>query len=73
MEAINGVNIGDNFDDKHGHKYIVQDIYKVMSTKTGVRIGYICIAQQLNGLASNPFEVPFATVVRRKIIKIDSK
>jgi len=47
----------------------VVDFYEKKSIVTGEIIGYECIAQQINGMATNRFEVPFAQVVRNRMSK----
>ncbi len=64
---IKGVKIGDKF--KHGKtlKAKVIDIHVITSMKTGKLVGYRCMASGEGTLATNEFEVPFATVVRGRI------
>jgi hypothetical protein len=66
--TIQNVTIGDKF--KVSGKNIIAevvDFYEVKSMSTGKVFCYECIAQQINGLATNRFETSFAQVVRNKI------
>jgi hypothetical protein len=63
---IKGVKIGDKFKyQKYGIGKVV-DFHIVTSLKTGKLVQYICVAQLVNGLATNEFDIPFATVIRNK-------
>ena len=42
----------------------VVDILECKSLKTGEITGHICIARNVNGLATNTYEVSFTTVLR---------
>jgi hypothetical protein len=66
--TINGVNIGDVFKTGNIKKAKVIDFQVVTSFKTGKLIGYKCIAKSIGTIATNEFEVPFATVIRNRII-----
>lgn len=67
---INGVTIGDRFyimeDRKSGLVYEVVDFWEIRSVTTGEIVGRKCMAKGLNTLATNEFEVPFATVIRNR-------
>jgi len=65
--TINGVNIGDVFKTGNIKKAKVVDFQVITSLKTGKLIGYKCIAKGIGTIATNEFEVPFATVVRNRI------
>jgi hypothetical protein len=64
---IKNVKIGDKF--KYGKNLTakVVDFHIVTSLKTSKVVKYLCIAQLIGGLATNEFEVPFASVIRNKI------
>lgn len=64
---VNGVQIGNRFKSGKHHTAVVVDIIAKYSIKDSVVKGHICIAKA-EGLSSNEFEVPFATV-RRNIIQ----
>ena len=64
---INGVKIGDVFQYKRSIKCKVVDFHVIMSVKSGKLIGYRCIAKGIGTMATNEFEVPFATVVRNRV------
>ena len=64
---IKGVKIGDKFKYQKNLVAKVVDFHIVTSMKTGKLVQYLCIAQLVNGLAKNEFEVPFASVIRNKI------
>ena len=66
---IKGVSIGDHFLNR-GSKHLkckVVDFLECKSMSTGEVFNYICIAEPINQLATNQFEVPFATVQRYKV------
>ncbi len=65
--TIRNVTIGDKF--QNGKRLICQvvDFHEVTSMTTKATVNYICIAQGIDSLAKNLFEVPFATVLRNKI------
>ena len=63
---IKGVKIGDKFKYQKNLVAKVVDFHIVTSVKTGKLVQYLCVAQLVNGLAKNEFEVPFATVIRNK-------
>lgn len=65
--TINNVTIGQKF--KQG-KYLVCEVVDFIEKKSmvsGEIVGYMCMATGINSLATNSFEVPFATVVRHQI------
>jgi len=65
---IRNVKIGDKFKQGKNLTAKVVDFHIVTSLKTGKMVKYICIAELTNtALATNEFEVPFATVIRNKI------
>jgi len=64
---IKGVKIGDKFKLEKTKIAKVVDFYIITSLKTGEIVKYACIAKLVNGLATNEFEVPFASVVRNRI------
>jgi hypothetical protein len=63
---IKGVKIGDKFKYQKNLVAKVVDFHIVTSVKTGKLVQYLCVAQLVNGLAKNEFEVPFASVIRNK-------
>jgi hypothetical protein len=63
---IKGVKIGDKFKYQKNLLAKVVDFHIVTSVKTGKLVQYLCVAQLVNGLAKNEFEVPFASVIRNK-------
>jgi len=65
-KKIKNVQIGDSFM-YNNKKAIVVDFYIMTSYLTKKIIDYKCIAILVDGLAKNEFEIPFATVVRKKI------
>lgn len=66
MDTIHSVTLGDRFKvGKHITAKVV-DLREVRSIVTGQVTGYQCIAAG-EGIASNLFEVPFATVARNRI------
>jgi len=67
LEPINGVTIGQKFVYQKSKIGEVVDIYEVISLNTNSRVKYMCIAAGINSLATNQFEVPFATVMRYKL------
>lgn len=66
---IKGVSIGDMFLERGSKnlKAIVVDILECRSLQTNEVVKYICIAEPVDSLATNQFEVPFATVQRYKV------
>ena len=63
---IKGVKIGDKFKyQKYGIGKVV-DFHIVTSLKTGKLVQYLCVAKLIDSLATNEFEIPFATVIRNK-------
>lgn len=62
----NNVTIGDKFRTGKHTEAVVVDFHEVRSMISGEIVKYICIAQA-TGIATNKFDVPFATVVRNKI------
>lgn len=64
---INGVKIGDVFKYKRSITCKVIDFHAIMSIKSGKLIGYKCIAKGIGTMATNEFEVPFATVIRNRV------
>ena len=64
---IMGVKIGDKFKPAKHLISVVVDFYEVTSLTTGKHICFKCIARVSNGLSTNEYEVPFATVVRNKV------
>ena len=64
---IKGVKIGDKFKYQKNLVAKVVDFHIVTSVKTGKLVQYLCVAQLVNGLAKNEFEVPFASVIRNKV------
>lgn len=66
---INGVKIGDRFTEKTGSKIILEvvDFLELRSLTDPDYVSHRCIAKCINGLANNRFEVPFSSVIRRKI------
>lgn len=65
--VIQNVRIGDRFN--HGKYKVAEvvDFWETRSMTTGNIISIKAIAQGINTLATNTFEIPFATVVRNKI------
>ena len=61
-----GVKIGDRFRTGKNTTSVVIDFYDVISVTTGELIKNICVVKG-DGVATNTYEVPFATVVRNKI------
>ena len=66
---IKNVTLGDRFYKGKAICEVV-DFIQMISTVTGECIGYQCIAKQINGLSTNTFETPFATVVRFNLNKL---
>ena len=64
---IKNVKIGDKFKQGKNLTAKVIDFHIVTSLKTGKVVKYLCIAQLIGVLATNEFEVPFASVIRNKI------
>ncbi len=64
---INGVNIGDKFKQGNHITSEVVDFHEIRSVSTGELIGYKCVARGCGTMATNTFEVPFATVMRNKV------
>lgn len=64
---LKNVKIGDIFMSGTKTRAVVVDFHVVTSMKTGKFVDYKCIAQGVNTMAKNEFEVPFATVVRNRI------
>lgn len=65
--TISGVKIGDKFrQGKHAICEVV-DFIELKSVTTGETKGYQCIVKGINSLATNTFDVPFATVARNRI------
>lgn len=66
---INNVSIGDKFRPTNTKNTIceVVDFLECRSMVTGAVTGYVCIAKGITGMATNTFEIPFATVVRNRI------
>lgn len=68
--TIKGVTIGDRFHPHGKGKIIVAEVVDILeckSLKTGAITGHICLAQNMNGLATNTYDVSFTTVLRFKI------
>jgi len=65
MEAkeLNGIKIGDTFMKGKNIKCIVVDFHTVTNL-AGKIVRYEYIAQQINGFASNSFEVTRTTILR---------
>lgn len=63
---IRGVKIGDTFADAF-HTYEVVDFHEVRSMVSGEIIDYKCVCRGVNTLATNRFNVPFATVKRYQL------
>lgn len=68
-KTINGVSIGDLFLERGSKnlKSIVVDILECRSLQTNEVVKYICVAEPVGQMATNQFEVPFATVQRYKV------
>ena len=64
---IKGVKIGDKFQYQKSRIGKVVDFHIVTSLKTGKLDQYICVAKLVDSLATNEFEIPFATVIRNKV------
>ena len=64
--TIQGVTVGDRFKTGNNKESEVVDILEKRSMTTGKVVGYICIAKGTS-MASNEYDVPFATVQRHKI------
>ena len=64
---IKGVKIGDKFKSGKNLTAKVVDFHIVTSLKSGKVVSYVCVAELVNALAKNEFDVPFATVIRNKI------
>jgi len=67
--TVRGVTIGDKFKmgGRSTNIYEVVDFYTVKSATTGEEIRIECIAKGINTIATNKFEVAFATVIRHKL------
>lgn len=64
----NNVNIGDKFIKGRNIQCVVVDIVKAFSTaRNEWNEGVIYLAKQINGLATNTFDVSKATIVRGRI------
>lgn len=66
--TIRNVTIGDKF--KPNNKHLIAEVVDFVETKSLVRnevTGHICMAKLVNGIATNSFEVAFATVIRNKV------
>jgi hypothetical protein len=68
--TINNVNIGDKFKIYPSSTKIAEvvDFYEIKSLTTNEVVGYKCMVRGVDTLATNVHEVPFATVVRNRII-----
>ena len=64
---IKGVKIGDKFKSGKNLTAKVVDFHIVTSLKSGKVVSYVCVAELVNALAKNEFDVPFATAIRNKI------
>jgi hypothetical protein len=67
--GIKGVKIGDHFRPNNSKHIVAEvvDILECKSLKTGEVTGYMCIARNITGLATNTFEVSFTSVKRFKV------
>ena len=64
----NNVSIGDKFHYGKHHEAIVVDILKHWSTKDNDWTGNVTyMAKLINGLSTNTFDVPKASIVRGRI------
>lgn len=69
MNELKGVKIGDRFRIGRFTICTVVDFYEIKSMTTGETIGHQCIVVG-SGHATNRFDVPFATVLRKKIVDL---
>jgi len=68
--TIRNVTIGDRYKQRNSpHIFEVVDFSETRSMLTGEVVKQMCVVKGVNTMSVNTHEVPFATVVRTRIIK----